>query len=116
VVPQAPSPKFPSLARRPFAAVARFLLRMLSHALFGYDHSKCVSAKIHLRAGRSARQRFFAMDVAFHSGPRPSGGVNPYCNLPPEQSATQQVVEQRNPDERLWRKLEPKRPVRRNES
>ena len=36
--------------------------------------------------------------------------MNPYYNLPPEQRATQQLVDQFNADERLWRKLEPEPP------
>jgi hypothetical protein len=39
--------------------------------------------------------------------------LNPYYNLPPEQRATQRLVDQFNADERLWRKLEPKRRARR---
>ena len=39
--------------------------------------------------------------------------MNPYSNLPPEQRATQRLVEQYNADERLWEKLEPKHRARR---
>ena len=39
--------------------------------------------------------------------------MNPYCNLPPEQRMTQRLVDQFNADERLWKKLEPKRQARR---
>ena len=39
--------------------------------------------------------------------------MNPYSNLPPEQWATQRLVDQFNADERLWKKLEPKRAARR---
>jgi hypothetical protein len=39
--------------------------------------------------------------------------VNPFYNLPPEQRATQRLVEQFNADERLWKKLEPRRRARR---
>jgi hypothetical protein len=39
--------------------------------------------------------------------------VNPYYNLPPEQRMTQHLVDQFNADERLWKKLEPKRRARR---
>ena len=39
--------------------------------------------------------------------------MNPYSNLPPEQRATQRLVDQFNADERLWKKLEPKRAARR---
>jgi hypothetical protein len=39
--------------------------------------------------------------------------MNPYYNLPPEQRATQRLVEQFNADERFWKKLEPKRRARR---
>jgi len=39
--------------------------------------------------------------------------MNPYPNLPPEQKATQRVVDQFNADERLWKKLEPLRKARR---
>ena len=39
--------------------------------------------------------------------------MNPYYNLPPEQRTTQRVVEQFNADERLWKKLEPRRKARR---
>ena len=38
--------------------------------------------------------------------------MNPYFNLPPEQRMTQRFVDQFNADERLWRKLEPKRRAR----
>jgi len=40
-------------------------------------------------------------------------GINPYQNLPPEQRATQHLVDQFNADERLWKKLEPRRRLRR---
>ena len=40
-------------------------------------------------------------------------GINPYHNLPLEQRATQRLVDQFNADERLWKKLEPKRRARR---
>ncbi len=39
--------------------------------------------------------------------------MNAYYNLPPEQRATQRLVDQFNADERLWIKLEPRRRVRR---
>jgi hypothetical protein len=39
--------------------------------------------------------------------------LNPYYNLPPEQRMTQRLVDQFNADERLWKKLEPKRRARR---
>ena len=39
--------------------------------------------------------------------------MNPYHNLPPEQGATQRLVDQFNADEWLWRKLEPRRRARR---
>ncbi len=39
--------------------------------------------------------------------------MNPYYNLPPGQRATQRLVDQFNADERLWKKLEPKRRARR---
>jgi hypothetical protein len=39
--------------------------------------------------------------------------MNPYSNLPPEQRPTQRLVDQFNADERLWKKLEPKRAARR---
>ena len=39
--------------------------------------------------------------------------MNPYYNMPPEQRATQHLVDQFNADERLWKKLEPKRRLRR---
>ena len=39
--------------------------------------------------------------------------MNPYYNLPPEQRATQQLVDQFNADERLWKKLEAKWRARR---
>jgi hypothetical protein len=35
--------------------------------------------------------------------------MNPYYNLPPEQRPIQRLVDQFNADERLWRKLAPKR-------
>ena len=44
-----------------------------------------------------------------HSGT----AVNPYYNLPPGQRAVQRLVDQFNADERLWKKLEPKRRTRR---
>jgi hypothetical protein len=39
--------------------------------------------------------------------------MNPYYNLPPEQRMTQRLVDQFNADERLWKKLEPRRRLRR---
>ena len=39
--------------------------------------------------------------------------MNPYYNIPPEQRATQHLVDQFNADERLWKKLVPKRRLRR---
>ncbi len=39
--------------------------------------------------------------------------MNPYYNLPPEQRGTQRWVDQFNADERLWKKLEPRRRARR---
>jgi len=39
--------------------------------------------------------------------------MNPYYNLPPGQRMTQRLVDQFNADERLWRKLAPKRNARR---
>jgi len=39
--------------------------------------------------------------------------MNPYYNLPPEQRAAQRFVDQFNADERLWKKLEPRRRARR---
>ncbi len=39
--------------------------------------------------------------------------MNPYYNLPPEQRMIQRVVDQFNADERLWKKLAPKRRARR---
>jgi hypothetical protein len=39
--------------------------------------------------------------------------LNPYYNLPPEQRMTQHLVDQFNADERLWKKLEPRRRARR---
>jgi hypothetical protein len=39
--------------------------------------------------------------------------MNPYYNLPPAQRATQRLVAQFNADERLWKKLEPRRKARR---
>jgi len=39
--------------------------------------------------------------------------MNPYSNLPPEQRFTQGIVDQFNADERLWKKLEPSRRLRR---
>ena len=38
--------------------------------------------------------------------------MNPYYSMPPEQRATQHLVDQFNADERLWKKLEPKRRLR----
>ena len=35
--------------------------------------------------------------------------MNPYYNLPPEQRATQRVVDQYNSDVQLWKTLEPRR-------
>ena len=42
-----------------------------------------------------------------------STAMNPYNNLPPEQRASQRLVDQFNADERLWKKLEPRRRARR---
>jgi hypothetical protein len=39
--------------------------------------------------------------------------MNPYYNLPPEQRISQRLVDQFNADERLWKKLEPRRKARR---
>ena len=39
--------------------------------------------------------------------------MNPYDNLPPEQRAVQRLVDQWNADEALWRKLKPRRRLRR---
>ena len=39
--------------------------------------------------------------------------MNPYQNLPPEQRFTQRLVDKFNSDERLWKKLEPRRRARR---
>ena len=39
--------------------------------------------------------------------------MTPYYNLPPEQRMTQRLVDQFNTDERLWKKLEPRRRARR---
>ena len=39
--------------------------------------------------------------------------MNPYYNLPPGQHRVQRLVEQWNADERLWKKLEPLRRLRR---
>jgi len=39
--------------------------------------------------------------------------MNPYYNLPPEQRFTQRLVDQFNTDERLWKKLAPRRRARR---
>jgi hypothetical protein len=39
--------------------------------------------------------------------------MSQYPNLPPEQRPTQRLVDQFNADERLWKKLEPKRQRRR---
>ena len=39
--------------------------------------------------------------------------MNPYYYLLPEQRFTQRLVDQFNADERLWRKLEPRRRARR---
>ena len=35
--------------------------------------------------------------------------MNPYYNLPPEQRFTQRLADQFNADERLWKKLEPRK-------
>lgn len=35
-----------------------------------------------------------------------------YCNYPPEQHHVQRLVDQWNADERLWRKLQPRRRMR----
>jgi hypothetical protein len=40
--------------------------------------------------------------------------MNPYPNLPPGQRPIQKLVDQFNADERLWKKLEPKRKLRRS--
>lgn len=37
-----------------------------------------------------------------------------YCNIPPEQHRVQRLVDQWNADERLWKKLEPLRRLRRS--
>jgi len=47
------------------------------------------------------------------AGPVITSPMNPYSNLPPEQRPTQRLVDQFNADERLWKKLEPKRAARR---
>jgi hypothetical protein len=39
--------------------------------------------------------------------------MSPYYNLPPEQRFTQRLVDLFNADERLWKKLEPRRRARR---
>lgn len=39
--------------------------------------------------------------------------MNPYYNLPPEQRLSQRVVDQFNANERLWKKLAPRRRARR---
>src|SRR5258707_6194082 len=39
--------------------------------------------------------------------------LNPYHNLPVNQRFTQRLVDQFNADERLWKKLEPRRRARR---
>ena len=39
--------------------------------------------------------------------------MNPYYNLPPEQRRTQRLSDQFNADEKLWKKLAPKRRARR---
>ena len=39
--------------------------------------------------------------------------MNTYHNLPPEQRAAQRLVDEFNADERLWKKLEPRRRARR---
>ena len=39
--------------------------------------------------------------------------MNPYFNLPPAQRFAQRLVDQFNSDERLWKKLEPRRRARR---
>jgi hypothetical protein len=39
--------------------------------------------------------------------------MNLYYYLPPEQRMTQRLVDQFNADERLWKKLDPKRRARR---
>jgi hypothetical protein len=39
--------------------------------------------------------------------------MNPYHNLPPEQHMVQRLVDLWNADECLWRKLEPRRRLRR---
>jgi hypothetical protein len=39
--------------------------------------------------------------------------MNPYYNLPPEQRRTQRLADQFNADEKLWKKLGPKRRARR---
>jgi len=39
--------------------------------------------------------------------------MNPYYNLPPEQRAIQRLADQFNADEQLWRRLAPKRKLRR---
>jgi hypothetical protein len=39
--------------------------------------------------------------------------MSPYSNLPHEQRSTQGIIDQFNADERLWKKLEPRRRLRR---
>jgi hypothetical protein len=39
--------------------------------------------------------------------------MNPYYSLPPEQRFIQRLVDQFNANERLWKKLEPRRRARR---
>jgi len=39
--------------------------------------------------------------------------MNPYYNLPPGQRFTERLVDQFNTDERLWKKLAPRRRARR---
>ena len=39
--------------------------------------------------------------------------MNPYHNLPPQQRRMQRLADQFNADERLWKKLEPRRQARR---
>jgi hypothetical protein len=39
--------------------------------------------------------------------------MNSYPNLPPEQRPTQRQIDQFNADERLWKRLEPRRKLRR---
>lgn len=40
--------------------------------------------------------------------------MNPYYNLTPKQRFTQRLVDQFNADEHLWKKLAPRRRLRRN--